>query len=148
MIDIIASVAPERPPPDSFLGEARGPENRLEIELDRGEIIQLRAQGAGRPACLCSATFTKLPVSLTKRARSASRHRSPHTSNFGSPESSSLAILRSHMDLGIASVIAITGPAFTESRGFIALTVNAMRSPFHVFPRFFPPTSTSSRRRR
>jgi homoserine dehydrogenase len=45
---IAASVAPERPPPGSFLGQARGPENRLEIELASGEIIRLRAQGAGR----------------------------------------------------------------------------------------------------
>jgi homoserine dehydrogenase len=45
---ITVSVSPERPPPGSFLGEAYGPENRLEIELDSGEIIRLRAQGAGR----------------------------------------------------------------------------------------------------
>jgi homoserine dehydrogenase len=45
---ISASVAPEAPPPGSFLGQARGPENRLEIELESGEIIRLRAQGAGR----------------------------------------------------------------------------------------------------
>jgi homoserine dehydrogenase len=45
---ITASVSPERPPPGSFLGEAYGSENRLEIELDSGEIIRLRAQGAGR----------------------------------------------------------------------------------------------------
>jgi homoserine dehydrogenase len=45
---ITASVAPERPHLNSFLGHARGPENRLEIELESGEIIQLRGQGAGR----------------------------------------------------------------------------------------------------
>ena len=45
---IIARVAPERPPPQSFLGLARGPENRLEIELANGEILRLRGQGAGR----------------------------------------------------------------------------------------------------
>jgi homoserine dehydrogenase len=45
---ITASVAPESPPPESFLGLARGPENRLEIELETGEVIRLRAQGAGR----------------------------------------------------------------------------------------------------
>jgi homoserine dehydrogenase len=45
---IIARVAPERPPPQSFLGLARGPENRLEIELTTGEIVRLRGQGAGR----------------------------------------------------------------------------------------------------
>jgi homoserine dehydrogenase len=44
----LASVAPERPLPDSFLGCAQGPENRLEIELTNGEVIRLRAQGAGR----------------------------------------------------------------------------------------------------
>jgi homoserine dehydrogenase len=45
---ITASVAPESPPPYSFLGQARGPENRLEIELETGEVIRLRGQGAGR----------------------------------------------------------------------------------------------------
>jgi homoserine dehydrogenase len=45
---VIARVAPERPPPQSFLGLARGPENRLEIELTTGEIVRLRGQGAGR----------------------------------------------------------------------------------------------------
>ena len=38
--------------------------------------------------------------------------------------------------------IAITDPAFTESRGFTAFTVKAMRSSFHVFPRVFLPPST------
>jgi homoserine dehydrogenase len=45
---VTASVAPEASPPWSFLGQARGPENRLEIELETGEVIRLRAQGAGR----------------------------------------------------------------------------------------------------
>jgi homoserine dehydrogenase len=45
---ITACVAPELPPPGSFLGQARGAENRLEIELETGEVIRLRAQGAGR----------------------------------------------------------------------------------------------------
>jgi homoserine dehydrogenase len=45
---IMACVAPERLPPDSFLGASMGPENRMEIELRSGEIIRLRAQGAGR----------------------------------------------------------------------------------------------------
>jgi homoserine dehydrogenase len=45
---ISASVAPESARPDSFLGRARGPENRLEIELESGDVIRLRAQGAGR----------------------------------------------------------------------------------------------------
>jgi len=46
--DISASVAVEFPPMDSFLGQSEGPENRIEIELDSGEIIRLRGQGAGR----------------------------------------------------------------------------------------------------
>lgn len=45
---ITASVALERPHANSFLGQARGAENRLEIELESGEVIQLRGQGAGR----------------------------------------------------------------------------------------------------
>ena len=45
---ITASVAPESPPPHSFLGQARGPANRLEIELEGGELIRLQGQGAGR----------------------------------------------------------------------------------------------------
>jgi homoserine dehydrogenase len=45
---ITASVAPESPPSYSFLGQARGPENRLEIELETGEVVHLRGQGAGR----------------------------------------------------------------------------------------------------
>ena len=45
---ISASVAPESPPPRSFLGQTRGPANRLEIELEGGELIRLQGQGAGR----------------------------------------------------------------------------------------------------
>lgn len=45
---ITASVAPETPLPDSFLGQARGPANRLEIELETGQVIRLQGQGAGR----------------------------------------------------------------------------------------------------
>jgi homoserine dehydrogenase len=45
---ISASVAPESPPPRSFLGQARGPSNRLEIALESGELIRLQGQGAGR----------------------------------------------------------------------------------------------------
>jgi homoserine dehydrogenase len=45
---IVATVGPESPAPGSFLGQAKGPENRLEIELAGGEVIRLRAQGAGR----------------------------------------------------------------------------------------------------
>ena len=43
-----ASVAPEVPPPASFLREAKGAENRIEIELKSGEVIRLSGQGAGR----------------------------------------------------------------------------------------------------
>ena len=45
---IFASVAPEVPPPGSFLREARGAENRVEIELSNGRIIRLHGMGAGR----------------------------------------------------------------------------------------------------
>ena len=45
---ISASVAPESPSSNSFLGQARGPENRVEIELESGELIRLQGQGAGR----------------------------------------------------------------------------------------------------
>ena len=45
---IIASVAPEVPPQESFLRDASGGENRVEIELKSGEVIRLRGQGAGR----------------------------------------------------------------------------------------------------
>jgi homoserine dehydrogenase len=45
---LTANVAPDIPPPGSFLGKAQGAENRLEIELATGELIRLRGQGAGR----------------------------------------------------------------------------------------------------
>ena len=45
---ISAIVRPEFLPPDSFLGQTRGPENRLEIELESGKLIRLQGQGAGR----------------------------------------------------------------------------------------------------
>jgi homoserine dehydrogenase len=45
---ITARVAPELLPPPSFLAQAGGPENRLEIELATGASLRLRAQGAGR----------------------------------------------------------------------------------------------------
>jgi homoserine dehydrogenase len=45
---ITASVAPEVPRAASFLGDASGAENRIEIELKSGEVICLRGQGAGR----------------------------------------------------------------------------------------------------
>jgi homoserine dehydrogenase len=45
---IVASVAPDVPPPTSFFREAKGAENRIEIELKSGEVIRLNGQGAGR----------------------------------------------------------------------------------------------------
>jgi homoserine dehydrogenase len=45
---IAARVEPEAQRPASYLGAARGPENRVEIELASGEVIRLRGQGAGR----------------------------------------------------------------------------------------------------
>ncbi len=45
---IAAGVEPEPQCPSSWLGAARGPENRLEIELESGEVVRLRGQGAGR----------------------------------------------------------------------------------------------------
>jgi homoserine dehydrogenase len=45
---ITATVTPEIPLAGSFLSEAKGPENRIEIELEEGEVIRLRGQGAGR----------------------------------------------------------------------------------------------------
>jgi homoserine dehydrogenase len=44
---LVASVKPERPEPNSFLGDTRGAENRVEIELTSGELVRLRGQGAG-----------------------------------------------------------------------------------------------------
>jgi homoserine dehydrogenase len=43
-----ACVVAEKPPAGGFLAATRGAENRLEIELVDGQIIRLRAQGAGR----------------------------------------------------------------------------------------------------
>jgi homoserine dehydrogenase len=45
---IVASVAPEVPLSSSFLREAKGAENRIEIELKCGEVLTLSGQGAGR----------------------------------------------------------------------------------------------------
>jgi homoserine dehydrogenase len=45
---ISAAVAPEMVPTESFLGQARGPDNRIEIELESGHVITLCGQGAGR----------------------------------------------------------------------------------------------------
>jgi homoserine dehydrogenase len=45
---IDASIKPEVLVRNSFLGQARGAENRIEIELVTGKVIRLRGQGAGR----------------------------------------------------------------------------------------------------
>jgi homoserine dehydrogenase len=45
---VVATVGPEILSPDSFLGQARGAENRVEIELVSGDVIRLKGQGAGR----------------------------------------------------------------------------------------------------
>ena len=45
---IASAVAPEVPPPTSFLRDTKGAENRIEIELENGEVISLNGQGAGR----------------------------------------------------------------------------------------------------
>jgi len=45
---VTASVAPELQRPQTFLDQARGAENRIEIELESGEMIELCGQGAGR----------------------------------------------------------------------------------------------------
>jgi homoserine dehydrogenase len=46
---IHASVAPQRPEPAGrFLSGAQGAENRIELELQSGEVIRLTGQGAGR----------------------------------------------------------------------------------------------------
>jgi homoserine dehydrogenase len=45
---VTASVAPELLELESFLGQARGAENRIEIELQSGKVIKLCGQGAGR----------------------------------------------------------------------------------------------------
>jgi homoserine dehydrogenase len=42
------SVAPERIPRGSFMGQTAGAQNRLEIALENGEVIRLTGQGAGR----------------------------------------------------------------------------------------------------
>jgi homoserine dehydrogenase len=42
------SVAPERIARESFLGQTRGAENRLEIVLESGQLVRLAGLGAGR----------------------------------------------------------------------------------------------------
>jgi len=45
---VTASVAPELQQPQTFFDQAKGAENRIEIELESGEMIKLCGQGAGR----------------------------------------------------------------------------------------------------
>jgi homoserine dehydrogenase len=68
---VVASVAPELPAADSFLAQARGAENRLEIELTSGERMRLRGQGAGRWP-----TTTSVMGDLHEVARAISASRS------------------------------------------------------------------------
>jgi homoserine dehydrogenase len=85
---VVASVAPESPPPESFLGQARGAENRLEIELTRGEVIELRGQGAGRwPTAVAMLADLHDVARRVRLAASSSeddvnRHRSPPITDF------------------------------------------------------------------
>jgi homoserine dehydrogenase len=72
---ISATVAPEKPDPGSFLAQARGPENRLEIELESGEVIRLRGQGAGRWP-----TTVSMLGDLHEVARRVEIHREPGAS--------------------------------------------------------------------
>jgi homoserine dehydrogenase len=68
---VVASVAPELPAADSFLAQARGAENRIEIDLSSGETVRLRGQGAGRWP-----TTTSVMGDLHEVARAISASRS------------------------------------------------------------------------
>jgi hypothetical protein len=117
--------------------------NRLEIELETGEIIRLRAQGAGRWTTTVSVIgdlheVTRL-VESTVRVPSDLAHATLHQAYYERP-----------MNTLIRPSVRITGPAFIESRAFVAfaLQVIRMRHLFHVFPSIFFPATTSSRGRR
>jgi len=69
---VVASVSPELAATESFLGQALGAENRLEIELASGEMVRLRGQGAGRWP---TATSVMGDLHEAARAISASRLR-------------------------------------------------------------------------
>jgi homoserine dehydrogenase len=69
---VVASIAPELPVADSFLAQARGAENRLEIEFTSGERVRLRGQGAGRWP-----TATSVMGDLQEVARAISASRLP-----------------------------------------------------------------------
>jgi len=77
---IRANVSLELPQPGSFLGQATGPENRVEIELAHGEVIRLRGQGAGRWP-----TTVSVMGDLHEVARQVERLRSGSPSNQHSP---------------------------------------------------------------
>jgi homoserine dehydrogenase len=64
---IVATVAPEVPEARSFLGQAQGAENRLEIELTSGEIIRLRGRGAGRWPTAVSVVGDLLEIARLER---------------------------------------------------------------------------------
>jgi homoserine dehydrogenase len=66
---ITASVGPELMGEETFLGQARGAENRLEIELMSGEVIRLCGQGAGRWP-----TAVSVVADLHEAARRAARN--------------------------------------------------------------------------
>jgi homoserine dehydrogenase len=62
------SVAPERVLRNSFLGQTRGPENRLEIVLRDGAVIRLAGQGAGRWPTTTAVMADVLEVSRRRRS--------------------------------------------------------------------------------
>lgn len=79
---IAASVAPEIPKAESFLGRARGAENRIEIELKSGKVIQLRGQGAGRWPTAVSVLGDLHEVARMIEDRSVEEIRRPHRLHF------------------------------------------------------------------
>lgn len=68
-VGVFATVAAEITRAEGFLGQARGPENRLEIELENGEVIRLRAKGAGRWSTTVSMLGGLLEVVRTVEGR-------------------------------------------------------------------------------
>ena len=128
---IAASVAPELLPESSFLGQAGGPENRIEIELEGGEVIQLRGQGAGRRP---TAAYQSWAICFKWR-RLLLENRATF---FG------------HVNSCVHRSAPITCPAFHESRDSMvsALQVNRTRNRFHVFSRVIIPVAPAGGRRR
>ena len=75
---IVASVAPEVPPPTGFLRETKGAENRIEIELKSGEVIRLNGQGAGRwPTAVSVLGDLHEVARLVESRRCVEAHNSP-----------------------------------------------------------------------